>query len=35
LHYKLVDMHNITPKIQTVMEFQRWLLVKLFLENSL
>jgi hypothetical protein len=28
LHYKLVDMHKITPNIQEVMEFPNWLSVK-------
>jgi hypothetical protein len=31
----MVDMNNLTPKIQEVMEFQRWLIVKQFLETSL
>jgi hypothetical protein len=28
LHYNLVGMHKITPKIQEVMEFKRWLIDK-------
>jgi hypothetical protein len=25
LHYDLIDMHNLTPKIQEVIAFTRWL----------
>jgi hypothetical protein len=34
LYYDLIYMHKLTPKIQKVMEFQIWLLVKPFLEIS-
>jgi hypothetical protein len=34
-HYHLVDMHKLSPKIQDVMEFSRWLSVKQILQNSL
>jgi hypothetical protein len=33
LQYHLVDMHKLCLKIDEVMEFQRWLIVKLILEN--
>jgi hypothetical protein len=33
-HYHLVDMHKLSPKIQEVMEFQKWLIVKLILEKT-
>jgi hypothetical protein len=33
LHYDLVYMHKLNPKIQEVMEFQRYLLVKLIQEK--
>jgi hypothetical protein len=35
LYYNLVDMHKIIPKIQDVMKFQRWLIVKLILDKLL
>jgi hypothetical protein len=33
LHYHLADMVKLTPKIQEVMEFQKWLIIKLILEK--
>jgi hypothetical protein len=33
LNYDLVDIHKLTPKIQEVMKFQRWLIVKVILEK--
>jgi hypothetical protein len=33
LHYDLVNMHNLTPTIKEVMEFQRGLNIKLIMEN--
>jgi hypothetical protein len=33
LHYRLVDMHKLSPKIQEVIEFQRWLIVELIWEK--
>jgi hypothetical protein len=33
LCYHLVDMHKLTPKIQEIMEFQKWLIIKLILEK--
>jgi hypothetical protein len=33
LDYCLVHMHNISPKIQEVMEFYRWLILKLILQK--
>jgi hypothetical protein len=35
MYYNLVDMHKIIPKIQDVMKFQRWLIVKLILDKLL
>jgi hypothetical protein len=35
LHYHMVDMHKLSPKIQEVMEFQIWLIVKLIREAGL
>jgi hypothetical protein len=35
LHSDMVNMHNLTPTIEEVMEFQRGLNVKLILENFL
>jgi hypothetical protein len=34
LHYHLLNMNKLSPKIQEVMEFQRWLIVKLILKKS-
>jgi hypothetical protein len=34
LHYDLVDIYKLTPKIQEVMKFLRWLIVKLILEKN-
>jgi hypothetical protein len=28
LHYNLIDMHKLTPNIQEVMSFPKWLSVK-------
>ena len=33
LHYAPADMHNRSHKVQEVMEFQTWLIVKLTLEK--
>jgi hypothetical protein len=33
LHYDLVDIHKLTLKIQEVMKFRRWLIVKLILKK--
>jgi hypothetical protein len=33
LHYDLVDIHKVTLKIQEVITFQRWLIVKLVLKK--
>jgi hypothetical protein len=30
----MVDMHKLSPKIQEVIEFEKWLIVKLILEKS-
>jgi hypothetical protein len=35
LHYDLVDMQKLTPKFQEVMEFKKWLIIKLNLKNFL
>jgi hypothetical protein len=35
LHYDLVDMHKLSPHIDEVMEFQKWLIIKLNLKNFL
>jgi hypothetical protein len=33
-HYQLVYIHKLTPKIKEVMEFQKWLIVKLISGKS-
>jgi hypothetical protein len=35
LHYDLIDMHRLTPKIQEVMAFTMWLSDKQILRNVL
>jgi hypothetical protein len=32
--YHMVGMHKLSPKIQEVIEFEKWLIVKLILEKS-